>query len=265
MSKMQKIAVIIIAVIAAIILIVSCSILSSGMLDTPESTEQDNTNVLAEDNENFDISNGSSSVMIEEIEEDTQPTESDAIVVQDDDNVEEPQYSDISGNPNDFSDELILDNVNQEKAREVAEGFARGFLTYNTDSLKTNSYKPSWVNYVMVTDDTGNLLKTRMNDAWTRNVSTYNGVYSAVTDVKVDNIYVSHTTHDNIVAVSLTCIIDENQGEPGDGVDWEIVNTNKVHYAIYLNSDLQVIDVRRQDAKTINSNIFNMGSNSPVQ
>lgn len=264
MSKMQKIAVIIIAVIAAIILIVSCSILSSGMLDAPESVEPDNTNVLVEDNETFDMGNGSSSVTVEEIE-DTQTTELDSIIVQDTDNDEEPQYSDTSGNPNDFSDELILDNVNQEKAREVAEGFARGFLTYTTDSLKTNSYKPSWVNYVMVTDDTGNLLKTRMNDAWTRNVSTYNGVYSAVTDVKVDNIYVSHTTHDNIIAVSLTCIIDENQGEPGDGVDWEIVNTNEVHYAIYLNSDLQVIDVRRQDAKTINSNIFNMESNSPVQ
>lgn len=163
-----------------------------------------------------------------------------------------------------YKDDLALSNINQEEAKRVASNFLKNFCTYNADSLKNNVYKSSWISDVMTTDDMGDLLKQRMNDAWSYNTSTYKEAYSALTNVTVDSVYISHAAHNDVVAVALTAIIDENQGEPGD-FEWSTVNTNKVHYAVYLNQDLKVVDIRRQDAKTLNFDIFNSAGNGLYQ
>lgn len=161
-------------------------------------------------------------------------------------------------------DALILSNVNQALAAQRAVDFIRAFCSYNTETLRSGAYKSSWGSYVHVTSDMGTLLTQHMNERWIANTSTYPGVYHLVTAAVADSVYVSHATHNDTVAVSLTCIIDENQGEPGD-MDWNIVNTVEAHYAVYMDADLNVVDVRRQDAKTIAGNIFGTISGSPIQ
>lgn len=161
-------------------------------------------------------------------------------------------------------DEMILGSIDQNRARDVALNFARCFLTYDTASLRANAYRGSWISDVIYNEANSALLRAHMTDEWTANTATYDGVVSRVTDIAVDSLYVSHETHGDTVAVALTVILDENQGMPGE-MDWEYVNTNRVHYAVYLNKDLKVIDIRRQDAVTLLTNITNLGGSGLIQ
>lgn len=169
-------------------------------------------------------------------------------------------YESIGGDsyPYGYQDSIMLSNVDQEKAKEIATRFARNFLTYDTASLRANNYKQGWVGDVQICNMNGDLLEAHMMDLWQTNTASYDNVYSHVTDVTADSVYISHGTHDDTVAVALTVIIDENQSQPGD-MDWEYVNTNRVHYAVYMSSDLKVLDIRRQDGITLAYNIFGYG------
>lgn len=265
MQKSKKIAIIVSIAVAALLCIglLIAFILNATQIESPPTQNVSNTEPTF--NENLlDMINGTSSTTTENLPQEA--ANENQLPQQPLNNADNQQFGEnnATGNPHEFSDERILANIDQNRAKATAISFIKGFLTYNEQILKTNAYKPAWVEYVFINEQSGPLIKQRMNDAWTANTSTYSGIYSAVTDVQVDDIYVSHNTHDNAVSISLTCIIDENQGDPGD-MDWAIVNTDRVHYAVYMNSDLKVVDVRRQDAKTLNSNIFGASSNGVRQ
>lgn len=166
--------------------------------------------------------------------------------------------------PTAFADSQILSSIDQDKAKQLAVDFVTQFLTYDATSLSNGQYKAGIARFVASDTNSSALLRQHLNDQWSRNMGTYPEVYSRLTDVAVDDVYVSRRDSNPTVAVSLTCIIDENQGVPGD-MEWEYVNTDRVHYAVYFNQNLQVIDVARQDGKTLNFNIFNYGPSGIIQ
>lgn len=254
-----------------LLLIILFFVVNNIIQDEGEDAQMNTVNMNMSSNEINDLNNlfGNTDASYDITEEDVEDDgyNSSSTITEIEDFVYDPGDTSVSNEdryPYALNDSAILNNINQEQARQTAQNFLNSFMTYDTNSLKNNEYKNSWMSYVLVCSDNGQLLRTRLNDQWSRNVSTYDNVYSKVTDIQVDSIYVSHVTHENVIAASITCVIDENQGNPGE-MEWEIVNTNRVHYSVYLNNDLKIIDVRRQDAQTLNTNIFNYVSNSPVQ
>lgn len=195
-------------------------------IDTDEPQETDDSNST------FDNSDSSES-----------PTTSDDYVWNGErlpNRTDNPVTSDSGANADYYNDDTKLDKIDKDLASRNATTFVNGFFTYTKKDIANNAYKTSFSS--VLSDNFSSDIKNQLSNENLAILANWNAK-STVQSVSVKDVYVSHLTNENKIAVRLDAQIYKNQGNPGEQ-DWKIMKTVKQSISVYLNSSYKVIDYR---------------------
>lgn len=151
-----------------------------------------------------------------------------------------PVTSDSGANADYYNDDTKLDKIDKDLASRNATTFVNGFFTYTKKDIANNAYKTSFSS--VLSDNFSSDIKNQLSNENLAILANWNAK-SAVQSVSVKDVYVSHLTNENKIAVRLDAQIYKNQGNPGEQ-DWKIMKTVKQSISVYLNSSYKVIDYR---------------------
>lgn len=147
------------------------------------------------------------------------------------------------------NDENILASIDKQKYMNDERTFVQNFFTYNSNTLRNGDYKRSWTGLVAYNpSEASELLQKHINDQWNYNCSTYPEFYSKASDVIVHEPYISHTTHDNSLAVGARLKVECTQDEP-QSYEWDVCNVYLYDVAVYFDANGKIYDVRLQTQK----------------
>lgn len=151
-----------------------------------------------------------------------------------------PVTSDSGANADYYNDDTKLDKIDKDLASRNATTFVNGFFTYTKKDIANNAYKTSFSS--VLSDNFSSDIKNQLSNENLAILANWNAK-STVQSVSVKDVYVSHLTNENKIAVRLDAQIYKNQGNPGEQ-DWKIMKTVKQSISVYLNSSYKVIDYR---------------------
>lgn len=151
-----------------------------------------------------------------------------------------PVTSDSGANADYYNDDTKLDKIDKDLASRNATTFVNGFFTYTKKDIANNAYKTSFSS--VLSDNFSSDIKNQLSNENLAILANWNAK-STVQFVSVKDVYVSHLTNENKIAVRLDAQIYKNQGNPGEQ-DWKIMKTVKQSISVYLNSSYKVIDYR---------------------
>lgn len=194
-------------------------------IDTDESQETDNSNSTFDNSDSTESSTTSDYVWNGE----RLPNRTD-----------NPVTSDSGANADYYNDDTTLDKIDKDLASRNAMTFVNGFFTYTKKDIANNAYKTSFSS--VLSDNFSSDIKNQLSSENLAILANWNAK-STVQSVAVKDVYVSHLTNENKIAVRLDAQIYKNQGNPGEQ-DWKIMKTVKQSISVYLNSSYKVIDYR---------------------
>lgn len=151
-----------------------------------------------------------------------------------------PVTSDSGANSDYYNDDTKLDKIDKDLASRNATTFVNGFFTYTKKDIANNAYKTSFSS--VLSDNFSSDIKNQLSNENLAILANWNAK-STVQSVSVKDVYVSHLTNENKIAVRLDAQIYKNQGNPSEQ-DWKIMKTVKQSISVYLNSSYKVIDYR---------------------
>ena len=151
-----------------------------------------------------------------------------------------PVTSDSGANADYYNDDTKLDKIDKDLASRNATTFVNGFFTYTKKDIANNAYKTSFSS--VLSDNFSSDIKNQLSNENLAILANWNAK-STVQSVSVKDVYVSHLTNENKIAVRLDAQIYKNQGNPSEQ-DWKIMKTVKQSISVYLNSSYKVIDYR---------------------
>lgn len=194
-------------------------------IDTDESQETDNSNSTFDNSDSTESSTTSDYVWNGE----RLPNRTD-----------NPVTSDSGANADYYNDDTKLDKIDKDLASRNATTFVNGFFTYTKKDIANNAYKTSFSS--VLSDSFSSDIKNQLSNENLAILANWNAK-STVQSVSVKDVYVSHLTNENKIAVRLDAQIYKNQGNPGEQ-DWKIMKTVKQSISVYLNGSYKVIDYR---------------------
>lgn len=248
-----------VVIIAAVVVLIIGAIVFvnvSGITSSDNVAEENTTSVSpGEANTNSTLNMNEQSTTVTEITDEDDETEVEVIESEEVIEVDEEETTSNTSSSSGYtsSDAIKLASIDQDKLKTLACEFLTAFLTYDATSCASGNYVASWSGYVTSDALAGGstLIYKHGLNSWNTAVSTYSELYSYVQGVEAKSVYVSHiTSDDDEIAVRCLVVLDENQGEPGD-MDWEVVQTNEMSYAVYFDANYKVTNVVRQNGRTI--------------
>lgn len=160
---------------------------------------------------------------------------------------DEPVISDTGANSDYYNDSIQLEKINQDLAKLNATTFVNGFFTYSKDSIVKKAYQTSFSS--VLSSNMSNDIKKQISDDNLTILAQF-GAVSTTKLVTVKDIYISHLTNENSIAVRLEAQIYRNQGSPGEQ-DWKVMQDVKESISVYLDNNYKVTDYRVTSVQTL--------------
>ena len=157
---------------------------------------------------------------------------------------------------NNSGDADRIASVDANAYRVNAAQCIKNMLTFDCNSLTTQEYRFSFLEYISVTNETSDIMRTKVDNNYASVMSTYPKFYSQVITVEPTSIYVSHAQHNGKIAVDCKVTIKKNQGYPGE-IGWEVINLYEESYLVYFDESGKIFDMQIAQSKVLQGDLFN--------
>lgn len=155
-------------------------------------------------------------------------------------------------------EDAYLKTIDTNAIGGTASAFMRAFLTFDSASLASGSWRSgclAYVDYGQMSDDAnedGLMYRRLRDDTWAQYAAKYPTFYGQVQGVTVNSVYATTSDDGTISPVAdVSVICDACDGEPGTSPWWDRVTRKNVNYLVHFDTSGKVVSVGNVGSTTL--------------
>ena len=155
-------------------------------------------------------------------------------------------------------EDAYLKTIDTNAIGGTASAFMRKFLTFDSASLASGSWRSgclAYVDYEQMPDETnddGLMYRRLHDDTWAQYAAKYPTFYGQVQGVTVNSVYATTADDGTISPVAdVSVICDTCDGEPGTSPWWDRVTRKNANYLVHFDTSGKVVSVGNVGSTTL--------------